>query len=191
MRLKILPATSEHWPALEDLFGKCGASNGCWCMYWRLGPAYRGHGERNRLALRDLVESGCPCGLLAFHGDVAVGWCQLTPRAALPYLERAPLLKRVDDLPVWSISCFYVRKGYRHMGVASALVAAAVREARRAKAPAVEAYPSDPRKTQNVYTGTLALFLGAGFEIAARRAGPRSIARLELTPRREPRRVRR
>ena len=70
-------------------------------MYWRLGPAYRGHGERNRLALRELVESGSPCGLLAFHGDVAVGWCQLTPRAALPYLERAPLLKRVDDLPVW------------------------------------------------------------------------------------------
>jgi hypothetical protein len=30
--------TLECWPALEDLFGRAGASNGCWCMYWRIGP---------------------------------------------------------------------------------------------------------------------------------------------------------
>jgi GNAT superfamily N-acetyltransferase len=182
MKLKILPVTRERWPALEDLFGKCGASNGCWCMYWRLGPAYRQHGERNRRALRKLVESGSQCGLLAFHRELAVGWCQLTPRAALPYLERYPPLKRIDDLPVWSISCFYVRRGYRLMGVASALLAAAVKEAKRAKAPVLEAYPSDPNKTRNDFTGARALFLGAGFEIVASRGGPRSIARRELTP---------
>jgi hypothetical protein len=42
-----------------------------------------------------------------------VGWCQLTPRDALPWLDRAWRLKRVDVVPVWSLSCFYVRKGYR------------------------------------------------------------------------------
>ncbi len=41
MDLTISPLTSEQWPALEDLFGKAGASNGCWCMYWRVGPRYR------------------------------------------------------------------------------------------------------------------------------------------------------
>jgi len=182
MKLRILPVTRERWPALEDLFGECGASNGCWCMYWRLGPAYRQHGERNRRALRKLVESGSQCGLLAFHGELPVGWCQLTPRSALPYLERYPLLKRIDDLPVWSISCFYVRRGYRLRGVASALLAAAVKEARRAKSHAREAYPSDPNKTRNDFTGARALFLGAGFEIVASRGGPRSIARRKLTP---------
>ncbi len=30
------PLTPDLWPALQDLFGKSGASNGCWCMYWRL-----------------------------------------------------------------------------------------------------------------------------------------------------------
>ena len=62
---------------------------------------------------------GPPPGLLAFHGDVAVGWCQLTPRDQVPKLDRTWRLKRVDDLPVWSLSCFYVRKGYRrrhHLG---------------------------------------------------------------------------
>ena len=72
-----------------------------------------------------------------------MGWCQLTPRDALPWLDRAWRLKRVDEVPVWSLSCFYVRKGYRRRGVTSALIAAAVKAARRAKAPALEAYPLD------------------------------------------------
>jgi hypothetical protein len=36
----IRPLTAETWPALEDLFGRAGASNGCWCLFWRLGPGY-------------------------------------------------------------------------------------------------------------------------------------------------------
>jgi hypothetical protein len=31
MNLVIRPLTPELWPALEDLFGKHGACNGCWC----------------------------------------------------------------------------------------------------------------------------------------------------------------
>ena len=41
MKLTIRPLTPDLWPALEDLFGKNGACNGCWCMYWRIGSAYR------------------------------------------------------------------------------------------------------------------------------------------------------
>ena len=37
MAVTISPLTSGRWPALEDLFGRAGASNGCWCMYWRIG----------------------------------------------------------------------------------------------------------------------------------------------------------
>jgi hypothetical protein len=40
MKLTIRPLTPSLWPALEALFGKGGASNGCWCMYWRIGPEY-------------------------------------------------------------------------------------------------------------------------------------------------------
>jgi GNAT superfamily N-acetyltransferase len=47
-------------------------------------------------------------------------------------------------VPVWSLSCFYVRKGYRNRGVTSALIAAALKAAKRAKAPALEAYRSTP-----------------------------------------------
>ena len=37
MKFTIHPLTPDLWPALEDLFGKRGACNGCWCMYWLLG----------------------------------------------------------------------------------------------------------------------------------------------------------
>ena len=148
MKLTILPLTPDLWPALEDLFGKSGACNGCWCMYWRIGSAYHKRPrERNRADFREVVRGGPPPGLVAFDGDIAVGWCQLTPRSGLPWLDRTWRLKRVDDLPVWSLSCFYVRKGYRRQGVTSQLIAAAVQAARREGAPALEAYPLDAELT--------------------------------------------
>jgi hypothetical protein len=81
--------TPDLWPAVEDLFGKNGACDGCWCMYWRIGTAYRTTpGEKNKAMFRKVVQSGPPPGLLAFDGDIAVGWCQLTPRDALPWFAK-------------------------------------------------------------------------------------------------------
>jgi GNAT superfamily N-acetyltransferase len=101
-------------------------------MYWRIGNDYRKRPpDANKTAFCELVKSGPPPGLLAFDGDLVVGWCQLTPRADLPWLDRTWRLKRVDDVPVWSLSCFYVRKGYRKRGVTSALIAAALMQKAR------------------------------------------------------------
>ncbi len=184
MKLTIRPVTPDLWPALEDLFGEHGASNGCWCMYWRIGSTYHKRPRwQNKKALREVVRGGPPPGLLAFDGDVPVGWCQLTPRDALPWLNRARLLTRVDDLPVWSISCFYVRRGYRKQGVMAALIAAALKVAKRANAPALEAYPVDteqPKSTSNVFTGIASTFVHAGFETVARRVPHRPIMRHDL-----------
>jgi GNAT superfamily N-acetyltransferase len=181
---RIRPLTPELWPALEDLFGKGGASNGCWCMYWRIGSEYHKRPrEKNRRALRKIVDDGPPPGLLALDGDRAVGWCQLTRREDLRWLERAHFFERVDDLPVWSLSCFYVRRGYRRRGVMSALVAAALKAAKRANAAALEAYPVDttrPDSTSNVFTGTMVTFKRAGFKTVARRHPSRPIMRHDL-----------
>ena len=111
MKLTTRPLTPDLWPALENLFGDSVAVRRCWCMYWRIGSAYRDRPhEENRAVFREIVERGPPPGLLAFDGDMPVGWCQLTPRDALPWLDRTWRLKRVDDVPVCSPSCFYVRK---------------------------------------------------------------------------------
>jgi hypothetical protein len=58
MDLIVSPVTAEQWPALEDLFGRAGASNGCWCMYWRIGPRYRDRPrEDNKHDLERLARS--------------------------------------------------------------------------------------------------------------------------------------
>ena len=184
MNLTIRPLTPELWPALEDLFGKKGACNGCWCMYWRLGPAYTGRPrEQNRASLRRIVSRGPPPGLLAFDGDLAVGWCQLTPRAALSYLDRGRRFPSVDALPVWSISCFYIRRGYRRQGVTAQLIRAALKHAKSAGAPAVEAYPVDVAVSGgswDSYTGVASTFAKAGFETVAARLPHRPIMRHDL-----------
>jgi GNAT superfamily N-acetyltransferase len=183
-QLTVRPLTPDLWPELEDLFGKGGASNGCWCMYWRIGSEYHKRPrEKNRRALRQIVNQGPPPGLLAFSGDRAVGWCQLTRREELHWLGRAHFFDRVDDVPVWSLSCFYVRRGYRRRGVMSALVAAALKAAKLANAPALEAYPVDtaqPDSTRNVFTGTMGTFKRAGFKTVARRERSRPIMRHDL-----------
>jgi len=184
MKLVIRPLTPELWPALEDLFGKQGACNGCWCMYWRIGSLYNKRPrEENRAAFRRIVKRGPPPGLIAFDGEVPIGWCQLTPRADLPWLDRGRVLARADAVPVWCISCFYVHRGYRQQGVMSALIAAALKAARRAKAPALEAYPIDtavPKSSSNLFTGTASAFARAGFRTIVQRRPKRPIMRHDL-----------
>ena len=61
MELTVRPLTPALWPALEDLFGEHGACNGCWCMYWRIGSAYRKRPRQaNKAAFREVVERGPP-----------------------------------------------------------------------------------------------------------------------------------
>jgi GNAT superfamily N-acetyltransferase len=184
MNLTIRPLTSSLWPELEALFGRNGASNGCWCMYWRVGPEYRKRPrEKNKNALREIVKQGPPPGLLAFDGERAVGWCQLTPRQDLGWLNRKRTLDAGDDSPVWSISCFYVRRGYRRKGVMSAMIQEALKVAKRANAPAVEAYPIDtsrPGSTSILFTGTASAFRRLGFKTVARREPSRPVMRHNL-----------
>jgi GNAT superfamily N-acetyltransferase len=182
MEIAIYPLTPDRWPELEKLFGKNGGCNGCWCMYWRIGSAYRKRPrEQNKTAFREVVRRGPPPGLLAFDRDIPIGWCQLTPRDTLPWLDCTWRLKRIDDVPVWSLSCFYVRIGYRRRGVTSQLIAAALNAAKRARAPALEAYPLDAKMTPSASsTGFATTFARAGFKIVARRVAPRPIMRHDL-----------
>jgi len=188
VRLKILPLTPDLWSDFEDLFGEHGAFGGCWCMYWRIGSAFaKRPRDLNKREFHNIVKRGPPPGLLAFDGDLAVGWCQITPRSSLPRLDKRRFTKAVDDLPVWSISCFYVRVGYRRRGVMTALIDAAVKSARRAKAPALEVYPVDtaePKSSSSIYTGTAAAFLRAGFKPVARRVPHRPVMRHDLKSKR-------
>jgi GNAT superfamily N-acetyltransferase len=179
----VRPVDEQLWPALETLFGRGGASNGCWCMYWLLGAEYH---KRDRIlnkdALRAAAVDGPAPGLLALDEDGrALGWCRVSLRAELGWLNRR--LPKVDDLPVWSVPCFYVGSRFRGQGVMTALIAGALAHAARLGAPALEAYPIDtavPGSTHNLFPGTVATFAAAGFLEVARPAKDRPIMRRTL-----------
>ena len=187
MQYAIEPLTARRWPALEDLFGRSGASNGCWCMYWRIGPRYKDRPrEQNKHELERLTRRTAAPGLLAFDGDVAAGWCELAPRAELAWLASTRFLGPVDDLPVWSVPCFYVRRSYRGRGGHGAQIDGAIAAAAAAGAPALEAYPVDPDAaghTGNLFSGLVPAFTRRGFREVARRRGDRPVLRYDFSAR--------
>jgi GNAT superfamily N-acetyltransferase len=182
-RVEIRPLTPDRWNDVVLLFGPRGACGGCWCMWWRIPRREfdERKGPGNRRAFRRIVASGEIPGLIAYSGKTPVGWCCVGPRERFPVLERSRVLRRVDDLPVWSIVCFFIARPWRRRGITRALIAAAVRRAFDEGAPAVEAYPVDPRRGSMpdafAWTGIASSFEGEGFVEAARRSPPRPVMR--------------
>jgi GNAT superfamily N-acetyltransferase len=179
--LVIEPLTAPHWSAFADLLDQGGPAGRCWCVA-PMGIDYRRRPvASNRADLRRAVKQGPPPGLLALRDQVAVGWCRVTPRDLVPGLERAFRTRRVDDVPVWSISCFYIRKGHRRNGIMTSLISAAIDYARAGGAPALEAYPLDGAVSPSATsTGYAATFAKAGFSEIARRSPERPIMRIQL-----------
>jgi len=153
-------------------------------MYWRIGPGYHDRPRvENKHDRQQLAASRQPPGLLAYDGDVAVGWCELAPREDLGWLARVKFLRSVDDLPVWSIPCFYVRRAYRRQGIMGALIEVALEAAAVAGAPVLEAYPVDtavPAHTHNLFPGVASVFARHGFQVVARRKPDRPVMRADL-----------
>jgi GNAT superfamily N-acetyltransferase len=182
---RIEPLTPERWPDLERLFGPRGACAGCWCMYWRLpGKVYRASsGEANRKAFRKVVQGGAIPGLLAYEGDEPIGWCAVAPREDYKRFEAARTLKPIDGEPVWSVTCFFIKKGHRRKGLTVKLLEAAKKHVKRRGGRLLEGYPSVPRgDTADAFawTGLLGGFEKAGFAVAARPSAARAIVRFKL-----------
>lgn len=179
--------TPARWNDLESLFGPKGAYGGCWCMFWRLkqGDFSRGCGEPNRKAFQTIVSNGDRPGIVAYHGQIPVGWMAVGPREIYGRLGRSKILAPVDGLSVWSITCFYIAKGYRRKGLTVALLEAAVDMVGERGGEVLEGYPVEPKtgKTADIYayTGLASAFRKAGFEEVARRSETRPIMRKVIT----------
>jgi len=183
LNLEFHPLTQERWTDLEKLFGKHGASGGCWCMWWRLKRSefLKQKGEGNRKALKRIVDSGEVPGILAYANGQPIGWCSVAPRESYPALERSRVLKRVDENPVWSVVCFFVAKQFRHKGVTVALLKAALEYVRKRGGKILEGYPVEPKKGYTpdafAYTGLASAFRKSGFIGVLRRSETRPIMR--------------
>jgi GNAT superfamily N-acetyltransferase len=183
MELEFHPVTKKRWSDFEALFGEKGACGGCWCMLWRLTRKEfeQQKGEANRQAMHAIVASGEIPGLLAYSKKQPVAWCSVAPRESFPALERSRVLKKIDDQPVWSISCFFIQKDFRKRGLSVRILEAAVDYVKNQGGRIVEGYPVEPKKgkTADVFawTGLATFFKRAGFVECARRSETRPIMR--------------
>ena len=151
-------------------------------MHWKLrGKAFdEAKGYRARQMHKSFVDAGTVTGLLAYCDGEVVGWVAVEPRSAYDKLAHSRVLKPVDDEPVWSVTCFYVKKQHRKNGVAVSLLQAAVEHVRDQGGEIVEGYPVDVQKESPapfIFTGTASVFQKAGFEEVARHAPTRPIFR--------------
>jgi len=180
------PLTPARWADFEQLFGVRGACGGCWCMLWRLKRSDfdRQKGEGNRKAMKAIVDAGEVPGILAYIGEKPVGWCAVAPRESYPALERSRILRKVDDSPVWSVSCFFIDKKHRNKGLSVQLLQASVEYVKGCSGKVVEGYPIEPKKDKMppafVWTGLSGAFIKAGFTEVARRSETRPIMRFHI-----------
>jgi ribosomal protein S18 acetylase RimI-like enzyme len=190
MKLTIAPLTPDRWSDLEAIFNArgCSVARGCWCMAYRRsgsqGPLRPGttRAQANHAELKALVEAGHPPGLIGYRGETPVGWVSIGPRGDYARLQRSPVMKPVDDRPVWSVICFVVPPEFRDQGVARALLKGAVVYARKQGATLIEAYPVDkPSRVDDdlMWFGAKSMYDSAGFEEVARRKPHRPVVRLK------------
>jgi ribosomal protein S18 acetylase RimI-like enzyme len=169
MAIEIAPATAARFDDVATMLGpRNQTSNVCWCLSHRVDARTNRElvGPARREYVRALTGRPVAPGVLAYDGEVVVGWAAVAPRAELPF-QRSRKIPHVDDLPVWSIWCIRVRPGHRGRGIAHALVRGAAEYAAANGAPAVEGYPVDNqgRKVDltMAFVGTRSLFEKAGF----------------------------
>ena len=184
MAFEVHPATTERWDDLVQLFDQ-PIVRSCFCMFYRKTGTGTGVGKENRQAMRTLVERGVVPGLIGYDDGVPVAWVSLGPREDYAKLRRSPVMKPVDDRPVWSIVCFFVDRKARGRGIAERMLRAAVDYARSCGARLLEAYPvdkSDRSDPSSMFFGAKSMYDRAGFREVARRRPARPVVRKALRP---------
>jgi len=184
--LKFQPLTSANWDQFEKLMGEKGGCGGCWCMYFRMqskqfsNDKYEGHKKR----MHDLVKAAKPTGLIGTYKNEAVGWIAFAPREDYKRIENSRAFKRPDDKPVWSITCFFIRKEFRKMRLSESMIKAVIDFAKKKKIKILEAYPaipySDKVPAPFLWVGILSSFIKNGFEVVQQNGKSRAMVRLSL-----------
>ncbi|MCX6288126.1 MAG: GNAT family N-acetyltransferase [Bacteroidetes bacterium] len=182
--LNFEPLTSKNWGQFEQLFGPRGACGHCWCMYYRLSKSEFQEGkfeDGNKLAMKEIVWSNRPAGILALYEGQAIAWCAFAPRIEYLKLSKSRVHRPIDDKEVWSIPCMFIHKDFRKYGISVALLKGVIAYARKSRIKIIEAYPTIPTTDRLpdsfAWIGLYKSFERAGFKIADRTSVNRPMVR--------------
>ena len=141
-------------------------------------------GAGNKKKMHSLVKKKSEPGILAYLENEPIGWCAIAPRENYIRLENSKVLKKIDEQPVWSITCFFIKKEFRKKGYSLEILKGAIDFCKKRGAKIVEGYPVVPY-TENMpaafaWTGFPSSFIKAGFTEVERRSKTRPIMRFVL-----------
>jgi GNAT superfamily N-acetyltransferase len=175
--IETYPLTPGRWRDVSELFNTSATTRHCWCLWPRITTDYRTHTDAsNRRSFKKVVDTAkAPPGVLAYGDGVPAGWCAVAPRDDYSRLARSRTTAPLDEQPVWSVVCFFIRRGMRGQGLTGALLAAAVDLATQHGAKIVEGYPVEG--SGDPFHGVASVFKAAGFKEVARRAPNRPFMR--------------
>lgn len=185
-KLKFDSLTASNWKQFEILMGEKGGCGNCWCMFFRL--PYKDFQENkpggNKKLMKQLVHKGMPQGLIASMNNDPVGWIAMAPREDYIKIENSRVFKRIDDKQIWSITCFFIKKEFRHKGLSQQLIKGAVDFAKKKKIKTLEAYPAIPYSEKVpspfLWVGVLSSFIKNGFRIVQQNSKSRAMVRIDL-----------
>lgn len=159
------PVTAKNWNDLEALFEARGGPHYCWCSTYRFSGGKSLSNAEKKSGIQQLMMGSIPVGVLAYEGDVPVGWCSIAPRETYARLERSRTMPRATspETPTWTVLCFFVPRAYRGRQIAHSLLSGAIAYARSMGAGVIEGYPFDSSGISATHRGHSRVFEAAGF----------------------------
>lgn len=183
LKPSISAAGPEHLRSLLALFE--AASSPCYCRFFHFEGTNNAWLERCALRVdenkSDFSKALCEGhaearGVVALTPDsqgeaMVIGWLKVAPLSVMSKAYERRLYKNLpcfegDRTGVFTIGCALVHPGYRHRGVARALVGGAIQIAPSWGARALEAFPrrpKDPVSDEELWTGPINAFAEHGF----------------------------
>ena len=169
--------SGETWDDFAALVERHnGVWGGCWCLSFHAeGALGKMTVDARREAKKKRVLEGNAHATLVYDKQAVIGWCQFGSVAELPRIKHKKAYElELQNPPDWRLTCFFVDKAHRGMGVADAALSGVLVEIGRLGGGRVEGYPEDTsgRKTSSsfLHGGTVSMFERNGF-IRERRLG--------------------
>lgn len=165
----------ETWSDFDRMFEKHKGCGGCWCTYHLCSNAEFEHLQRDerRAAHRKLVTSGIATGVICYLDGLPVGWCQFGPAEIFEHTNRKRTYQAFDKTnevkPDWRITCVFVDKDHRRLGLAKKVLAEGIAAIKNLGGGVTEAFPIVvPNQKKPEYTGSVEMYEAEGFkEIAS------------------------
>jgi len=183
----LTPALKDEYIAYFD--GPAFADNPVWAQCYCLSyhqdmpqsTIDSRRSEQNRADRAAQIERGEASGVMAFAGGRVVGWCNASPRASLPLLDRTPGFESDDPEHTGAIVCYVIAPRYRGQGIARRLLEGATDMLRVRGFRWLDAYPPKAAPTPAAsYHGRLDMYVDAGFQ-RVREAGRHIVVRKALS----------